>query len=242
MSGAYNVTYDVGTLEIVTVPVGSFVSSDPSTWGFTSTPSTLYTLADPQTVLSGASPVLSSYGAISTNPSAWPQQVTFPESQMNTGNLNTVIGNSSQGLILFDKSATQEVPPVLGTDSGQLLPPDYTGVGYTEGLLVKSEQTIIDTTGTTLSAADETALNNIGTWAFGGVFATFGTGTATDYTPTVAGGNAVPNPGNGSLDFAAQLGVSAYPTLAAVPEPISAAIWGVMGLAGLAWGSYRKHR
>jgi len=232
-----NAAFNKGMMMIVEVNVGTFKASDPATWGFGNTPVATYAMIGPQAVLPGATPVSSTAGAVSTNPSAWPEQVQFSADQINVGALNTSITNSSQGLFLFTKLPNSDV---LVSDSGQILPGGTASTEYTEGLLVKSEQTIVNTTGTTLSVAAEGVLNGIANWAYGSDFATFGSLNPMDYTPVISGGNAVATGPGHSLDFAAQLGVSAYPTLT-TPEPLSVIVWaGLMGCIGLAWGFSRK--
>jgi hypothetical protein len=231
-----NASFTKGTLQIVEIANdGSFVASDPTTWGFGNTPVATYTLSAPTTVLPGATPVNSTAGAISTNPNAWPQQVLYTQEQMNIGALNTQVQAEAQGLFLFDKTPGSDL---LVSDSGQILPGP---TPYLEGLLVKTEQAVIDTTGLPLTAAMQDTLNQIGDWAFGADFATFGSGDAGDYTPVVVGGQATTFGPGGSLDFAAQLGMSAMPTLT-TPEPFSVIVWAGLGCVGLIFWSIRRNR
>jgi hypothetical protein len=227
--GVFNAAYTTGRIELVQVSTAvalRFKATDPTTWGFNSVnPDGQYSLVGPDLVVPGALPG----SGLSTNPNAFPEQVTFLPSFTDLGALNSQIGISSQGAFLFAEDPSHNV---LNSDSGQIIPPQFPGP-YREGLLVTTDQTVLGITQSYLTPAMQAVLNNIGNWAFSDNFADFGVGGYNDFGVTLHNGFATEGP-NG-LDFIANLGASAYPTLQAIPEPLSILIWAALGGLGLAW-------
>jgi hypothetical protein len=156
----------------------------------------------------------------------------FPASQVNSTSVNTVAGTTSQGRFLFGEDFNGGflvVDPVTGQKAvGQL------------GLSQAQIQTTNLAT-SSFTAADQAALNtifsNLDPFASGfSQFATFGSGTATDFNP----GNPA---GTGDAEQSFSLAVDPGNFFAgSVPEPATISLWAlILGSGGVA-GLVRRYR
>lgn len=195
-------------------PTG-FLAAQPETWGF-SAANFLgeYLIADQQNVVSGF-------------PDG--EDVSAPASVINVSGANVVNGGLAQGQFLFNEV---NISDLFGAPDDEFQNNQANADGAVDGIYTIVDQTIFanqsglinGSTGVLDTAAAQTALNDIGDWAFGGDFATFGSGTASDFNPGVVTG-----------DFGANLSGEVVPvSILAVPEPATLSLLALGGLGLLA--------
>jgi len=243
--------FETGRLQVVGITPGTFQQNDPTTWGFDGTVLAEYVLKGQEPVLPGT--------LVDLDVDSEPR--SLPASQTNIVSGNIAIGADLQNTLLFEEDPPQQpVPPgsqnlLNSTSPLDLAPPEpagatnsvlgnaLVGVGFdlvNEAIFADIDE---ETTGLTEAvvgtAAEQAVLNAIAQFGFGQDFATFGSGTDSDFTVNLAdiastgdlvadiGGNFIP-------------GLQAQPVLE--PEPASMLAWSVIAAVGLGVVWFRRRK
>lgn len=215
VSGTAIAQFTEGKIAFFQVAPNSVNLDDPATWGFaTGVLLGEYTIADPTDVTRGL-----------PQPTEGDNISFTPGSIVNRSAVNVDTTNENQGRFLVTESLVSTVP-------GKVLPgtPFQTNIPgavspFKEGLFFNLDQEVQDPGSTVADGTKLGDLNAIATWAFGDAFATFGTGTQSDFI------NIDANPG----DFTADLGGVFRPVAVRdVPEPATLSLLALGGLGLLA--------
>jgi len=209
--------FSEGKIGYFDIAPGSFVRTDPTTWGFDLPPLASLSLASPEAVLPNPlsfAPTAESEGRLIAPVAA---------SDVNTSSVNEELDGFASGTFLGFEA---ENPDFMSIDTVTGF--DETFPSYTEGQLYDVGQTVEFNTVSVPSFLAE--LNDIAQWGFGDDFATAGTGTATDFTVDFQ---------SPTGDFQANLDIRSIPVASVVPEPMTAGL-SLIGLAGLGLASRRR--
>lgn len=211
--------FTAGTISIYTIPTGTFLSGDPSSWGTGGSLVAQWSVAVPTDVLQGNMDATAG---------------GFPAATINTITINVASALQQQGRLLSDETA-------LGNPGANLLnvttfdPLSVGDVVGVEQLFSDIAETIQNpgATAFNINAADLALLNAIAAAAGLGGFASGFGDAAGEYNPFS---------GLTSFDFASVLAAINSPgvQLQAIPEPTSLAVWG-LAMGGIAL-AYRRRR
>ena len=163
----------------------AFNVNDPETWDVAGTPLQIDGLA--LGVFNLTDPIELTTGSLGANIG------TLPASEVNVSAANSDLGQSAQGIFLFEEDES-----VTNLFTNNNLPDDAIG----DGLVVFSTQEQENPTAV-FNAADQTILNEIFQWGLGQDFANWGSGDLTDYDPV----------GQAGLDTQNRVDANANPTV-----------------------------